>query len=109
MKLEDMIPVAEKLDKVGYHIITEEIQELLKGEYGDTPGPINRELQRKGLKDKPPTKCRPADITPDAMDRLREELKGAAESEEGILTYALFPHIALDFFKNRKESLKGLQ
>jgi oxaloacetate decarboxylase alpha subunit len=31
MKLEDMIPVAGKLDKVGYHIITEEIQELLKG------------------------------------------------------------------------------
>lgn len=85
-----------------YKVITNQTKELLKGGYGETPGPVNRELQRKALKGEEPITCRPADLIPPAMDRFRNELKGIAESEEDILIYALFPHIALDFFKRRK-------
>jgi pyruvate/oxaloacetate carboxyltransferase len=84
-----------------YKIIATQTQELLRGGYGETPGPVNRELQKKALKDEQPIECRPADLIPNAMDRLRTELKDVAESEEDILTYALFPYIALDFFKSR--------
>jgi pyruvate/oxaloacetate carboxyltransferase len=85
-----------------YKIITLQTKELLRGGYGETPGPVNRELRKKALKGEQPIDCRPADLIPSAMDRLRNELRGMIESDEDILTYALFPHIALDFFKSRK-------
>ncbi len=85
-----------------YKIITNQTRELLRGGYGETPGPVNKELQKKALKDEDPISCRPADLIPNAMDRLRNELTRIAESEEDVLTYALFPYIALDFFQSRK-------
>ena len=88
-----------------YKIVTKETRELLRGGYGKTPGPLNRELQRKVLKDKSPIECRPADLLPDAMEILRNELKGLTESEEDVLTYAIFPHIALEFFKTRQKKM----
>jgi pyruvate/oxaloacetate carboxyltransferase len=87
-----------------YKVITHETKGLLKGEYGETPGPVNKELQRKALRGEEPITCRPADRIPPAMDRLRKELRGITESEEDILTYALFPHIALEFFRRRNPS-----
>jgi pyruvate/oxaloacetate carboxyltransferase len=84
-----------------YKVVTNETRELLRGGYGETPGPVNRELRKKALRGEEPMTCRPADLIPPAMNRLREELRGSTESEEDILTYALFPHIALDFFERR--------
>ena len=84
-----------------YKIITKETKELLRGGYGETPGPVNRDLQKKALKGEQPIHCRPADLIPNQMDRFQEELKSITNSEEDVLTYALFPHIALDFFKRR--------
>ncbi len=85
-----------------YKIITTETRELLRGGYGRTPGQLNRELRKKVLRNEEPVNCRPADLIPNAMDRLRNELTGIVESDEDVLTYALFPNIALDFFKNRR-------
>jgi len=88
-----------------YKVITNETRELLRGGYGDTPGPVDPELQRKALKGEKPICCRPADLIPNQWDHFREELKGITESEEDILTYAIFPHIALDFFRRRNQRL----
>ncbi len=88
-----------------YKIVTRETKELLRGGYGETPGPVNRELQKIALRGEEPIRCRPADLIPPAMNRLREELRGITQSEEDILTYALFPHIALEFFKKRAPNL----
>ena len=85
-----------------YRLILNETKELLKGGYGETPGPVNKELQKKALKGQSAISCRPADLIPNAMDRLQWELKGITESEEDILSYALFPHIALEYFKNKQ-------
>jgi pyruvate/oxaloacetate carboxyltransferase len=73
----------------------------LRGGYGRTPCPLNPELQKKALRNELPINCRPADLIPNAMDHLQIELKGMAQSDEDVLTYALSPHIALDIFKNR--------
>ncbi len=86
-----------------YKIITTETRELLRGGYGRTPGTLNSELQKKVLRNEEPIHCRPADLIPNAMDRLRNELNGIVESDEDVLTYALFPNVALDFFKNRRK------
>lgn len=87
-----------------YRVITNETRELLRGGYGETPGPVNKELQKKALKGDPPISCRPADLIPNAMDSLRKEFKGITDSEEDLLTYALFPHIALEFLKKSSNS-----
>jgi pyruvate/oxaloacetate carboxyltransferase len=84
-----------------YKIITHQTKELLRGGYGETPGPVNRGLQKRALKGEESIHCRPADLIPPTMDRLKEELKGVTDCEEDILTYALFPHIAIDYFKRR--------
>lgn len=84
-----------------YKIITKETKELLRGGYGETPGPVNRDLQKKALKEEQPIHCRPADLMTNQMGRFHEELRSITDSDEDVLTYALFPHIALDFFKKR--------
>lgn len=85
-----------------YKIIANETKELLRGGYGETPGPVNQELQKKALRGEQPIKCRPADRLPNMLDYMRNELKGATESDEDVLTYTLFPHTASpQFFSNR--------
>jgi pyruvate carboxylase subunit B len=86
-----------------YKIITNQTKELLRGGYGKTPGPVNWELQQKALKGEQPIECRPADLISNDTERLRNELEKVMESDEDILTYALFPNIALDFFKRRQK------
>jgi len=84
-----------------YKFVLNETKELLRGGYGETPGPVNKQLQKKVLKGRYAISCRPADLIPNAMDRLRRELKSVTESEEDILSYALFPHTALEYLKNK--------
>ncbi|RPJ11075.1 MAG: pyruvate carboxylase subunit B [Deltaproteobacteria bacterium] len=87
-----------------YKVITNETRELLRGGYGETPGPVDRDLQKKALTGEPPIACRPGDLIPNAMGRLRKELEEVTNSEEDILTYALFPHVAIEFFKKRRST-----
>ena len=93
-----------------YKNITREVEGLLRGEYGATPAPMNVELQARVLDGDQPITCRPADNLKPEFERLKAELLGL-EAEKSlifgehfdndVLTYALFPHIALKFFSNR--------
>jgi pyruvate/oxaloacetate carboxyltransferase len=83
-----------------YKIIIKEIVDYLKGMYGKPPGPINNDLLEKALKGEKPITCRPADLLEKCLDRLRNDL-GQDASLEDLLTYALFPRVAKDFFKER--------
>ncbi|MAM72098.1 MAG: oxaloacetate decarboxylase subunit alpha [Gammaproteobacteria bacterium] len=95
-----------------YKTITKETAGILKGEYGSTPAPMNKELQAKVLDGAEPITCRPADLLKPEMERLTEELRKKAKEEgikleegerevDDVLTYALFPEIGLKFLKNR--------
>ena len=46
--------------------------------------------------------CRPADLIPDELDTLRKECAQYIQQDEDVLTYALFPQVAIDFFKYRE-------
>ena len=83
-----------------YKVLSKETQDILKGKYGQTPMPMNPDVQAKIDKDEIIT-CRPADLLEPEMDKLREETKDFAECDEDVLTYALFPQVAVDFFKRR--------
>ncbi len=85
-----------------YKMVTKETKAVLSGEYGATVKPFDPEVQKKCIGDKEPITCRPADLIPDELDTLRGEMAQWSEQEEDVLTYALFPQVAKDFFKYRE-------
>ena len=85
-----------------YKMVTKETKAVLSGEYGATVKPFDKEVQKKCIGDKKPIKCRPADLIPDELDTLRSEMAQWSEQDEDVLTYALFPQVAKDFFKYRE-------
>lgn len=95
-----------------YKSITKETAGILRGEYGSTASPVNRELQLKVLDGKEAITCRPADLLAPELDKLTLELRALAKTEnfsiesgerevDDVLTYAMFPQIGLKFLKNR--------
>lgn len=84
-----------------YKMFPQEAKALLRGEYGRLPGEVNEEVRRMAIGDAAVITHRPADDLPPEMDKLRAELKGEAKSEEDVLSYALFPKVALKFFEER--------
>ncbi|MCR5345639.1 MAG: oxaloacetate decarboxylase subunit alpha [Lachnospiraceae bacterium] len=84
-----------------YKVITKETKAILKGEYGQTVKPFNPELVKKALGDEKQITCRPADLIENELDTLRKEAASYIKQEEDVLTYALFPKVAVDYFNYR--------
>lgn len=85
-----------------YKMATKESKALLRGEYGRLPAEVNPDVRKKCIGDDPVITHRPADDLKPELDHYREEIKEWMEQEEDVLTYALFPQVALDFFKYRR-------
>ena len=86
-----------------YGIVPKEIKDYVKGLYGKPPAPIDPKVKKKIIGEEKPITCRPADLLEPALDKISEDVKPYIESEEDKLTYALFPQVALEFFKKRRE------
>lgn len=96
-----------------YKMVPDEFKKLARGEFGRTPQPVNPEvLEKCGIKEEDLVTCRPADLLEPGMDKFKAELaaKGFPNaSEEDVLSYALFPAVAEEFFKKRTvKTLKEL-
>lgn len=85
-----------------YKVITSETRNYFKGLYGTPPGPVDEGARKKAIGDEKPVTRRPADLLEPELDKLTRELDGKAKSIEDILTYALFPIVALEFFEQRE-------
>jgi len=85
-----------------YKMVTKETKDILSGKYGATVKPFNEEVQKKCIGDAEVITCRPADLIPDELDTLRGEIAQWSEQDEDVLSYALFPQVAVDFFKYRQ-------
>ena len=92
-----------------YKTVTKETAALLKGEYGATPAPVDVDLQENILEGGLAVTCRPADLLGnDEFNQIKESFKkithekkiSIEETEENILTYALFPEVGIKFFEN---------
>ena len=84
-----------------YKMVTKESKKVLAGEFGQTIKPFNKEVQKKAIGDVKPITCRPADLIEPQLDKFRKECAEWIEQEEDVLSYALFPQVATDFFKYR--------
>jgi oxaloacetate decarboxylase alpha subunit len=91
-----------------YSTVTNEVKSLLKGEYGATPAPVNKDLQQEGIGDSAVITCRPADLLSDDFQSVEEEFKNAIAEKnitvdpsiENVLIYAMFPEIGLSYIEN---------
>jgi len=84
-----------------YSVVSKEIKNYIKGQYGTPPGPIDEDLKEQILKGESVIEGRYADQLEPALDKYREEIKEYMQQEEDVLTYALFPSVAEKFFEKR--------
>ena len=93
-----------------YKVATKETKDMLLGKYGQTVRPFNPEVVEKVLgdeKDQAIT-CRPADLLEPGLAKFEEEMKQWKQQDEDVLSYALFPKVATDFFKYREAQQTGI-
>ena len=93
-----------------YKTITKESSGILKGEYGASPAPLNKELQDRVLEGSKAITCRPADNLKPELEILEAEfdkivadkgIRVADEKVDDLMTYALFPQVGVQFLENR--------
>ena len=102
-RISSMIADLEKLRQVeDEQLILEQDQVDLLKLTRNMCRTFDPELQKKALGDEEPITCRPADLIPDELDTLRKECAQWIQQDEDVLTYALFPQVAVDFFKYRQ-------
>lgn len=85
-----------------YKMIPKEVKAYVQGMYGRPTVSIKEEIIRKIIGDEKPITCRPADLIEPQLNHIRNEMKEYLEQEEDVLSYALFPQVAIEFFKYRQ-------
>ena len=91
-----------------YKVILKEVKNYLKGLYGKPPGQVDPDLLKKVLKGEKPFEGRPADLLEPELEKARKEIRYFMEKEEDLLSYILFPQVALPFFKRRSGEIAPL-
>ena len=91
-----------------YKVATKETKDVLLGKYGQTVKPFNPEIVDKVLGEdkKNAITCRPADLLEPELSKIEAEMKQWKQQDEDILSYALFPQVATEFFKYREAQQK---
>ncbi len=90
-------------DDERYKMITAQVKDLCYGLYGETPAPIDPEVQKKALKgyergDKP-IKVRPADVLEPELDKAKALAGDLAKDIDDLLIVALYPTTGVRFLK----------
>ena len=85
-----------------YKSITNEVKLYLQGRYGKAPGEVNTMVRQQAIGNENVIDCRPADLLQPELESLREEIGALAQSEDDVLTYAMFPEIGRSFLEQRK-------
>ena len=88
-----------------YKIVSNEVKDYMKGNYGRAPAPINQEIAKKIIGDEEPITCRPADLIEPEYEKFKKEGEelGIIKKEEDILTLAMLPPVAKQFLKGELE------
>jgi pyruvate carboxylase subunit B len=89
-----------------YKIIIQEVKDLCRGLYGRTPAPIDPAVIKKAIGEEKPITGRPADHIAPEWGKAKKEMEGISDNEEDILSYALYPAVAKQYFEAQKDPLK---
>ncbi len=96
-----------------YKVISSEFADLMLGYYGKAPGERDPQVLAQSAQQahKEAIEVRPADLLqPEwaTLEAAAAALPGTDGSEEDVLTYAMFPQVATDFFATRAQGPKNL-
>ncbi|WP_375172444.1 sodium-extruding oxaloacetate decarboxylase subunit alpha [Marinobacter sp.] len=86
-----------------YDTITNEVKKYLQGWYGQAPAQVDAELQRRAVGKEELVEERPANLIPRELEELRKQVGTLAQSDEDVLTYAMFPDQAKAFLEQRRD------
>ena len=90
-----------------YSMVTQETKQYVRGFYGRSPAPINPKVYKKILGKEKPITGRPADMLSPALPEATMDVDPALiANEEDIISYCLFPEVALDYFRWRSLPLE---
>jgi len=93
--------VLNVLTEERYKTITNEVKLYMQGRYGKAVGEVSPQVRHMAIGNEEVIECRPADMIPDEMDKLRQEISELAKSEEDTLTYAMFPDLGREYLEQR--------
>ncbi|MFC2044004.1 sodium-extruding oxaloacetate decarboxylase subunit alpha [Chloroflexota bacterium] len=92
-----------------YQQVTQEVKSYLLGNYGRPPAKINEEVRKRVIGDEKSIDVRPADLINPELKKLEEEghKLGIIHQEEDLITYALYPQVAVKFLRGeiKEESM----
>ena len=91
-----------------YKMVPKESYKLVAGEFGRTVKPMDEEMLKKVLKGEKQMTERPADHIPPQLEQFKEECKEWTQQPEDVLSYALFPQVAKDYFQYRDAQKSGI-
>ncbi len=91
-----------------YKIVTKETKKIFLGEFGQTVKPFDAEVQKKIIGDETPITCRPADLIAPQLPQFEKECAQWKQQDEDVLSYALFPGVAKEFFEYRAAQQTGV-
>ncbi|MFC4259241.1 sodium-extruding oxaloacetate decarboxylase subunit alpha [Marinobacter lacisalsi] len=86
-----------------YDTITNEVKKYLQGWYGKAPADVDQELQRRAVGSEDLITERPANLIPREFSDLGKQVGELAQTEEDVLTYAMFPDQARSFLEQRRD------
>jgi pyruvate carboxylase subunit B len=94
-----------------YKNVSKEVKDYCLGYYGKSPAPIKKELLKKIIGDQKPITVRPADLLkPELQEKKKEAEKlgilRKSSEQEDLVTYTLFPQVAIKFLKGEAETEK---
>jgi oxaloacetate decarboxylase (Na+ extruding) subunit alpha len=89
-----------------YKMVPKESKALVKGEYGKSPAPISKKIAKKILGEEEQITCRPADLIEPELEKTKAKIQEYMIQDEDVLSYALLPQVAENFFKARKNGFK---
>lgn len=91
-----------------YKMVTKETRKMFLGEFGQTVKPFNAEIQKKVIGNETPITCRPADNIEPQLPKFEKECAQWKQQDEDVLSYALFPAVAKEFFEYRAAQQTGV-
>lgn len=100
-----MVGAQSMLNVVGggrYKMVSNEVKNYLMGLYGQAPGPIDEDFRRGIIGEAKVITVRPADVLEPEMDTAKQDIALYMEQDEDVLSYALFPPVAMKFLKDRE-------